>query len=489
MSRAKFNRCSLQVRDLPLEAFRLPRDGRKWKQLARSRYGLLLEISMYANGDGTFLSADAKINFSPSAKKLLRHRTKDTLYRLANDLRELGLLSWHRQNHYGRRFYWIQLSGNQVRYSLEIRSDIQNIRSDEQDLLSGPTSSTYPSLEPPSGGSPGSPPPVSGENQFYGKGARALSHHHQSSHNRPETKADDDDERARSQNPEQVIPESAEDRQRRLKDSAFQQITAKHGNRFPADLVRERLDDFQALAKTAPNSVNFYLTAFERDIPTLEIQVALEEGTRTVYTRERINKLLPQVDVAPSLWEQYRGMRETLGYPIVSGHDEIHVIAELYKLRNEGQSPTEVLKQAIITSSYKLYPVKNKNADERKSEPIPNAPPPVEPPSDNSGITWDEVEDLVFYAERYRANATQRALERGWTLVHKKIVRFQKHIGEFRTPKERDDFASYVMRLKGEQKARDAARIRKNEQSRERYKNKAVSHDEYTRADGASAKT
>jgi hypothetical protein len=87
-----------------------------------------------------------------------------------------------------------------------------------------------------------------------------------------------------------------------------------------------------------------------------------------------------------------------------------------------------------------------------KSDPIPNASP-----SGNSAITWDVVEDLVFYAERYRANATPKAVERARNLVHKKIVRFQNHIGEFRTPKEREDFAKYVARLKGEQKARAVA--------------------------------
>jgi hypothetical protein len=165
----KFNRCTIQIRKLPLEVFRLPRDGRKWKQLARSRYGLLLEISTFANGDGSFLSPDAKINFSPSSTKLLVHRSEDTLYRLADDLRELGLLSWHRNNHYGRRFYEIHLSGKQVRYSPEntsdIRgentSDIRNNTSAQRGVITPPSSRGYPSLVPlPSGGSPGSPPLV-----------------------------------------------------------------------------------------------------------------------------------------------------------------------------------------------------------------------------------------------------------------------------------------------------------------------------------------
>jgi hypothetical protein len=104
----KFNRCTLIVRGLPLERFRLERDGRKWKQAARSRYDLLLKLATYANPDGTFESEDHKKNFSPSTKKLQQHYAKRTLYRLANDLSLLGLLSWEREkNHYGRRTYRI----------------------------------------------------------------------------------------------------------------------------------------------------------------------------------------------------------------------------------------------------------------------------------------------------------------------------------------------------------------------------------------------
>jgi hypothetical protein len=104
----KFNRCTLNVRDLPLERFRLQSDGRKWKQAARSRSNLLLKLATYANPDGTFESEDRKKNFSPSTKKLQQHYAKRTLYRLSNDLSRLGLLSWEREkNHYGRRTYRI----------------------------------------------------------------------------------------------------------------------------------------------------------------------------------------------------------------------------------------------------------------------------------------------------------------------------------------------------------------------------------------------
>jgi hypothetical protein len=109
------------VRDIPLERFRMERDGRKWKQAARSRSDLLLKLATYANPDGTFESEDRMKNFSPSAAKLLRHYTERTLYRLTNDLCQLGLLSWEREKkHYGRRTYLIRFQPGKHRpYSQE----------------------------------------------------------------------------------------------------------------------------------------------------------------------------------------------------------------------------------------------------------------------------------------------------------------------------------------------------------------------------------
>jgi hypothetical protein len=101
-------KCSQVVRQIPLERFRLPSDGRKWKQVARSRIGLLLRLSGYANGDGTF-ERDGR-NYSPSEKTLAKHVEPRTYYRLTKDLRRLGLLSWTReQRHYGRRTFTIHL--------------------------------------------------------------------------------------------------------------------------------------------------------------------------------------------------------------------------------------------------------------------------------------------------------------------------------------------------------------------------------------------
>jgi hypothetical protein len=101
--------CSFAIRDWPLERYRLPRDGRKWRQVARARAALLLHISTFANGDGTFTreasDAAGKINFSPSAKRLTSHFAERTFYRLCDQLRQLGLLSWTRPDHFHKRIY------------------------------------------------------------------------------------------------------------------------------------------------------------------------------------------------------------------------------------------------------------------------------------------------------------------------------------------------------------------------------------------------
>jgi hypothetical protein len=279
----QFNKCSLQVRDLPLEAFRLPKDGRKWKQLARSRSDLLLKISTFANPDGTFISEDGKKNFSPSAKRLLRHYAEDTFYRLSGDLRELGMLFWQRNNHYGRRFYWIHIPGNHLRYSQEnhLRYSGDQLRSSE--VLSPPTSRDYPSLESlPSGvGSPhgssgasavcgvGSPPPlVSDEKQLREHGGARAPHHHQPCSNTPPKTAEDEDER--SQNPEQVTHESSEMRVRRLKKSALVTVKKKFGDRFDDAEILEEFDRYAQLASRPPKFENFFVRAFHNFVSELE---------------------------------------------------------------------------------------------------------------------------------------------------------------------------------------------------------------------------
>jgi hypothetical protein len=106
-AKKEVTKCSIEVRNLPLEAFRLPTDGRKWKQSARSRCALLGRLATYANPDGTFTRNG--INYSPSLLTLLKHVSQKSYYRLADDLQRLGLLSWTREKHHERREYTIHL--------------------------------------------------------------------------------------------------------------------------------------------------------------------------------------------------------------------------------------------------------------------------------------------------------------------------------------------------------------------------------------------
>jgi len=102
-------KCSQWVRSIPLERFRLPGDGRKWQQVARSRKAFLLHLSSYANSDGTFVRAGR--NYSPSLKTLLKDFCRGSYTQYSDDLRTLGLLSWTREKHYERRIYIIHLTG------------------------------------------------------------------------------------------------------------------------------------------------------------------------------------------------------------------------------------------------------------------------------------------------------------------------------------------------------------------------------------------
>jgi hypothetical protein len=161
-------RCSQQVREIPLEQFKLDRDGRKWKSAARNRYNLLLRLSTHANGDGTFLSPDGKRNFSPSMERLQEHYARRTLYRLMNELQELGMLPWRREkNHYGRRIYEIKMPDDGGNYvdKPDVKHQEQVPHSQEQVPHS---QEQVPQLRTPSVSSPPSPPK---EGKTYGAGA------------------------------------------------------------------------------------------------------------------------------------------------------------------------------------------------------------------------------------------------------------------------------------------------------------------------------
>ena len=112
------SKCSIWVRNLPLDRYRLPSDGRKWKQAARSRSALLLRLSSYANGDGTFIG-ETGINYSPSFETLEKHIARPSFYRVTDALRALGLLSWTRERHYERRVYTIHLSETGITFDSE----------------------------------------------------------------------------------------------------------------------------------------------------------------------------------------------------------------------------------------------------------------------------------------------------------------------------------------------------------------------------------
>ncbi len=268
----KFNRCTLNVRDFPLERFRLERDGRKWKQAARSRSDLLLKLSTYANSDGTFQS-DEK-NFSPSAKNLLRHFAEDTFYRLSNDLRELGLVSWVReQKHYGRRIYTIHLRAEkQVRYSQRNTSDIRQNTSDQQGVITPPlvggvitsdirqNQNKTADLRPDTGTSLRllTSLPAGGLTKNSSAAAVPLSSSSSSSG------GNDDDDRERNRRRD-LHAEREILRIQNLKAKALSRFQEKHPGEVEPSLVNLWLDAIEERAKKQIVSENYFLRALENE--------------------------------------------------------------------------------------------------------------------------------------------------------------------------------------------------------------------------------
>ena len=103
------NQCLLKVRDLPLERFRAPSLGRKWKHLARQLQAMLVWLAGFANGDGTFTIGDR--DYSPSVKRQMKHfgYERHWIYKLQDYLRALGFLSWTRVNRQKGRKYTISI--------------------------------------------------------------------------------------------------------------------------------------------------------------------------------------------------------------------------------------------------------------------------------------------------------------------------------------------------------------------------------------------
>jgi hypothetical protein len=103
-------RCVVAVRSLPIESYKHPEDGQKWKQPAKNRRALLVELATYANPDGTFLRqiGNEVRNYSPSIERLQKAGyARASLYRMMDSLYDLGLLTWDRKRHYDRREYSI----------------------------------------------------------------------------------------------------------------------------------------------------------------------------------------------------------------------------------------------------------------------------------------------------------------------------------------------------------------------------------------------
>jgi hypothetical protein len=102
------NPCLLAVRRMNLDRFRVG-DSRKWKVLARNLSHLLEYLASFANGDGTFTRNG--INYSPSQESMMKKfGLSDTwVEALLKHLRDLGYLSWTRENKHDRCLYTINM--------------------------------------------------------------------------------------------------------------------------------------------------------------------------------------------------------------------------------------------------------------------------------------------------------------------------------------------------------------------------------------------
>jgi hypothetical protein len=77
---------SRDLRVIPVDKYRLPRDGRKWKGAALQRMQLAEWLSTYGDGDGS--------RIYPSVQTMCDHfgLSRATIFRLLADLKDLGLL-------------------------------------------------------------------------------------------------------------------------------------------------------------------------------------------------------------------------------------------------------------------------------------------------------------------------------------------------------------------------------------------------------------
>jgi hypothetical protein len=91
----QFKSCLFEVCKIPVESFRLPTDGRKWKAAASARKTLAVQLAGYANADGT--------SIRPSTQTLADQTgfSRSKVCRLLDDLKELGFME--RTGRHGQR--------------------------------------------------------------------------------------------------------------------------------------------------------------------------------------------------------------------------------------------------------------------------------------------------------------------------------------------------------------------------------------------------
>lgn len=111
---------------VPVDRYRLPKDGRKWKAVARERMALAEWLAIHGNGDGS--------RISPAEKSMTRHfgwSRRKTFY-LLDDLKELHLLECEPD---GRRGALTGEHGTRVRRMLPsfFRPEVQDSGSKVQD--------------------------------------------------------------------------------------------------------------------------------------------------------------------------------------------------------------------------------------------------------------------------------------------------------------------------------------------------------------------
>jgi hypothetical protein len=265
--RKLFSACLLAVRAMPIERFRLPADGRKWKQLAASRASFLESLASRANPDGTFLRGE--VNYSPSEIRLARRTSPRSVYRITDALRQLGLLTWERRNNYSRRIYTVHFREEHLPDSSENTCQIRD-KSPARfkitpAMVTGDNTchyDRYPSLKDSvtadaAVASVGSD--VSGVGEF--------DREHKNSHppyEKQNPKTDDDSSRSASLRSHGNGNGKSAARQTRIKTQA-QTILVERGHELP--FVTQVLEIIRARARTAPASSAYYLKAFENESP------------------------------------------------------------------------------------------------------------------------------------------------------------------------------------------------------------------------------